>query len=376
MLNDDYDDTLTEADMLAISQGMSAHLLETTAFGQEVVTLSDNAWRQDLIMVEQQLKRLAANEVLLDSERLVQADGYGSNVVVLVPDVLLDTITMLYTVLVTVFHKTEIGQHYRASPYAERFLWAFSSCEYLHEAGFHQPPPMRRQHAEQAVVDINHRLTTWYQRLKEPAFTYECSRHRRNSRHNYQRLKELIDTLFTYRSRLTVLRVDLSYGELEAAYIDDETARFHREQLCKAFHQQPLFEHLLGYAWKLEWQPKKGFHYHFMFFFDGHQVQEDVMYAQRIGELWAQSITGGQGHYFNCNRKADAIYHYNALGRIDYYDVEKKRGLDYIARYLTKKDEYATMLVKGRTFQTSTLPHIATLPRTGRPRQYATDASC
>jgi len=41
----------------------------------------------------------------------------------------------------------------------------------------------------------------------------------------------------------------------------------------------------LGYAWKLEWQPKKCFHYHMLFFFDGHQCRDDTTLAQQIGEL-------------------------------------------------------------------------------------------
>ena len=47
-----------------------------------------------------------------------------------------------------------------------------------------------------------------------------------------------------------------------------------------------------------------------------------------------------------------------------------KRQLDYIARYLTKVDEYAAMLVTGRTFQTSPIPNVPEGPRPGRPRQH------
>lgn len=369
MYDDANDDTLSEAEMLSICQGMSSTVLETSALGQEIATLSHHLWRQDLIEVDRQLKGLAATDTLLQCERLILPDRYGSDVVVLAPDALLDTLTTLYTVLVTMFLETDIGQHYRSSPHAQRFLWAFASCTYLREAGFHQPPAMSRQVAEQTVVDLNQRLTAWYQCMKQPDFAYECSRNRRNSTNNYQRLRNLMDALFSRYSRLTVLRVDLSYSERDGPYIDYETARYHRKKLCETFHRHELFHHLLGYAWKLEWQPKKGFHYHFLFFFDGHQVQEDITQARRIGELWARLITGGQGHYYNCNRNAENVYHCNALGRIDYHDFEKQRGLDHIARYLTKVDEYAAMLVTGRTFQTSSMPNVPAGPRPGRPRQ-------
>lgn len=206
--------TLSEADMLGICQGMDSIVLETSALGQEFATRSHHLWRQDLIEMDRQLKVLAGTEVLLKSERMILPDGYGSDSVVLAPNALLDTLTNLYTVLVTMFHETEIGQRYRPSPYAERFLWAFASCLYLREARFDQPPSMSRKMAEEAVVDLNQRLTAWYQSLKQPDFTYECSRIRRNSRHNYQRLRRLMDALFLRYSRLMVLRVDLSYAEL------------------------------------------------------------------------------------------------------------------------------------------------------------------
>ncbi|MDR5897690.1 inovirus-type Gp2 protein [Halomonas vilamensis] len=365
----DTDDTLNEADMLAICQVMDNAMLETTALGQDIMMHTQHLWRQDVIEVDRQLKALAATEPLLDSQRVIQPDGYGSHIVVLAPDALLDTLTMLYTMLITMFCETEIGQHYRPSPYATRFLQAFASCAYLREAGFHQPPTMSRDMAEQTVIELNQRLGAWYQSLKQADFTCECNRNRRNSRNNYKRLRELIGALFERYSRLTVLRVDLSYTEIDGPYIDYETARYHREQLCQAFHKNPLFTHLVGYAWKLEWRPKKGFHYHFLFFFHGHHVQEDITHARLIGELWARSITGGQGHYRNCNRNAENTYHYNALGQIEYHDYEKQRGLDFIARYLTKIDEYASMLVTGRTFQTSPKPDVGEGPRLGRPRQ-------
>ncbi|MDL0433681.1 inovirus-type Gp2 protein [Marinobacter sp. TBZ242] len=370
MYDEVYDDTLSEADMLAISQSMSSSVLTTSTLGQEIATLSDHLWRQDVIEADRQLKALAAAEPLLQSERVILPDGYGSNIVVLTPDALLDTLTTLYTVLVTIFQETEIGEHYRPSPYAKRFLWAFASCAYLHEAGFHEPPTMSRQIAEQTVIDLNKRLTAWYQGLKQPDFAYECSRNRRNSGKNYQRLRHLVDALFARHSRMTVLRVDLGYTKFDGPYIDYETARYHREQLCLAFHSSQLFDHLIGYAWKLEWQPVKGFHYHFLFFFEGRQVQEDITQARRIGEFWQHAITGSQGRYYNCNLDAEGRYHYNAMGCIDYHDFEKQRGLDYIARYLTKVDEYAAMLVTGRTFQTSSPSGSFFGPRPGRPRQY------
>ena len=43
MYDDVYDDTLNETDMLAICQGMDSTVLETTALGQEIATLSSSS---------------------------------------------------------------------------------------------------------------------------------------------------------------------------------------------------------------------------------------------------------------------------------------------------------------------------------------------
>ncbi|HDZ38469.1 MAG TPA: inovirus Gp2 family protein [Marinobacter sp.] len=365
-----YHDTPTDEEMLDWLGRLHGGEIVTNSLGQPITMPSDYHWRNDLIWVDQQLKTLADAKPVLDYQRLIKPEAFGTETVVLAPDPVLGTLTTLFTVLVTMFHETEIGQLYRPSPFATRFLWAFDQCAYLREAGFHQPPSLSRQTAEQLVMDLNQRLEAWYQTLKGPDFTYECHRNRRNSLNNYQRLCEVMDALFDCHSRLMVIRVDLGYSEFESPYIDYQTARYHREQLCLAFNTHSLFNHLLGYAWKLEWQPKKGFHYHFIFFFDGHQCQEDVTHARLIGEMWATAITGGQGLYWNCNLDAEHHYHYNAMGRIDYHDFEKKRGLFKLAKYLTKIDEYAAMLVKGRTFQTSQKPERHDEPRRGRPRLY------
>ncbi|MDR5900324.1 inovirus-type Gp2 protein [Halomonas vilamensis] len=309
----------------------------------------------------------------LDSQRLIVPDGHDSPVVTLAHGGLLDTLTTLYTVLVTVFQETEIGQQYKRSPYIERFLWAFSSCPYLREAGFFQPPTMNLKMAEQTVMALNQRLSAWQQSLKQPTFTDECYRHRRNSLKNYRRFTDLIQALFACYSRLMVLRVDLSYTQQDTPYIDYATARFHREQLSHAFTTHPLFTDMVGYAWKLEWRPEKGFHYHMLFFFDGHRCQRDILHAQQIGEFWKQSITGAQGLYYNCNLDAENRYKNNAMGIINYHDIEKQQGLADTAKYLSKIDEYAALLVTGRTTQTSKKPVLPEGPGPGRPRQFMGD---
>lgn len=365
-----YHDTPTDEEMMDWLGGLHGGEVISNPLGQPITMPSDYHWRHDLVWVDQQLKSMVNARHILNHQRLIQPEVFGAETVVLAPDPLLEVLTAVFTVLVTMFEKTDIGQHYRPSPYATRFLWAFGECEYLHEAGFRQPPAMSRQAAEQVVTDLNERLEAWYECMEQQDFVDECSRNRRNSRDNYKRLCELMEALFECNSRLMVVRVDLGYSKFDSPYIDYETARYHREQICHAFNIHPLFNHLRGYAWKLEWQPDKGFHYHFIFFFDGHQCQEDITHGRLIGEMWTKAITGCQGHPWNCNLDAETTYHYNAMGCIDYHDIEKQRGLFELAKYLTKVDEYAAMFVNGRTFQTSRKPSSQEGPRRGRPRSY------
>lgn len=272
--------------------------------------------------------------------------------------------------LVALFQKTEIGEHYRPSPYADRFLRAFASCAYLHDAAFHCPPTLRRDDAEQVVTELNQRLGFWYEALGQRDFTNECRRNQRNSQNNYKRLWHVINSLFSRYSCLQVIRLDLAYSEMDGPGINYDTARHHRKNLCQRFHtNDDLFKHFVGYSWKLEWRPKKGFHYHWLFFFDGHQVREDIKLAQRIGELWSRSITGSQGVYYNCNSRPNS-YKHSAVGKVLYHDHTKKEGLDKIACYQTKVDDYAVMAVQGRIFQSSVISQLSEEPSRGRPREY------
>jgi len=292
------DDTLSDDDMLAWLSSRYDGDWTTNALGETLIHPADHYWRQDLIGAEQQLKHLLDHRPLLERERVIRPAAFGSEAVVLAADPLLHTLTELYTVLVAMFRETDVGRHYKPSPRATRFLWAFGDCAYLQEVGFHQPPVLSPEQADQVLDELNQRLQAWYQSTRQADFNRECYRNRRNSAHNHEQICRLIGGLFERHSRLLVLRVDLAYTAFDMPTIDYETARYHREQLCRAFHTDSLFQHMVGYAWKLEWQPQKGFHYHWLFFFDGHQCREDITVAQRIGELWAGPITGRQGLYF------------------------------------------------------------------------------
>lgn len=331
---------------------------------------SRHAWVRRLIKADHRLRALGKETRYLESKHLIQSESVGSDLVRLASHPLLATLEGLLGDLLTIFKHNAIGQHYAPSPYVDRFLRSFQDCVYLNDAIVNGAPVMTLEQAEWAVQDMNRRLEAWYRQLSLPDFDYECQRLHRNSRDNLKRLRNLIQALFDCHGRLLVLRVDLAYGMTDGPWIDYETAKYHRERLCQQFHTHELFAHQLGYAWKLEWGPDKGFHYHFVFFFDANRRREPISLNEKIGELWAQSITGNQGVYYNCNRNAESTYVQNAMGEITYHDLAKRGCLDTAIRYLIKVDDCAALRVPGRSFQTSAIPRPRQGGRLGRPRRY------
>ena len=124
-----YHDTPTDEEMLEGLGGLHGGELITNTLGQPITLPSDYHWRHDLVWVDQQLKALTHARHAFDHQRLIQPEAFGAEKVILAPDPLLDALTTVFTVLVTMFEKTDIGQHYRPSPYATRFLWAFGQCK-------------------------------------------------------------------------------------------------------------------------------------------------------------------------------------------------------------------------------------------------------
>ncbi|MDR5900403.1 inovirus-type Gp2 protein [Halomonas vilamensis] len=245
------------------------------------------------------------------------------------------------------------------------------------------PPPLspRAQRFEQAFAEaarsiansdktlpelatLQHCLHQWYASLDTPAYRTARRAEERRPRENLKRFAEWFDALWKQYSHLRLIRVDLGYGEGMRPNVGNIQA--HRAALCKAFHDNPLFEALLGYAWTLEWQPRKGFHYHFVFCFDGHQTRQDITLGKAIGHYWQQIVGQDIGVYFNCNT---STYEEHALGELRYHDTKKRhRVIERIGGYLTKRDAIAA-LIANRTFQTSVIkPPRAT--SVGRPRQH------
>lgn len=184
------------------------------------------------------------------------------------------------------------------------------------------------------------------QKAKSEKFQSRLKNYQRSSNKNYKELTEYVDSLFERHSRILVLRVDLSYQKQYSKTTQAEAKR-DRERLFGNARSNKLFADMVGYIWKLEHGPEKGFHYHMMFFFDGSKVREDITKASLIGRYWRDVVTKGRGLYYNCNRFKFA-YKSCGIGMVDYGDAELREGLGRAVIYLTKTDLYMKLQTEGR----------------------------
>ncbi|NWB51087.1 inovirus-type Gp2 protein [Pseudomonas gingeri] len=168
-----------------------------------------------------------------------------------------------------------------------------------------------------------------------------------------------IDDLFTVCARLLVVRIDLSYkrSELELDefdYVYDKTDEQKnsdrlfkdRDKLLKRLSKSNSPYAMVGYAWKLEYGKRRGFHYHLMLFLDGSKVMRHIAIGKAIGEIWANEITGGLGSYWNCT--GEASYYKNCgVGEVDHYDAAKILAVKDAASYLVKIDRWIAVYLPG-----------------------------
>ncbi|WP_304302948.1 inovirus-type Gp2 protein [Chromatium okenii] len=146
----------------------------------------------------------------------------------------------------------------------------------------------------------------------------------------------------------------------------------HRKDFFRLRRSHWLFDHMVGFCWKLEYGKIKGYHYHMLFFYDGASVSKDITRTQQLGAWWEEEITKGIGVYYSSNLQAHEKYENhinNAVGMVSHDDPQKIQALAIVVNYMTKIDECVSLTIAGkdRTFGRSTLPKEKTETR-GRPR--------
>lgn len=206
---------------------------------------------------------------------------------------------------------------------------------------------------------------------------------------NRKRVIKLEKDLFTRRSRLTVIRLDLGYraatfsiedldkfhrdeyfekrqdidwyrsgrelskskskSELELEPLEVRVAleevQLDRERLFSNMKGKPsLFKHLLGYVWRIECTPHAGYHLHLALFFHGDKIKKHEWLAQQIGEYWEHRVTKGRGRFHNCNRAWNKESSKYGIGEIESSDHVKRFNLRNALTYLCKDTQAVLIL--------------------------------
>jgi hypothetical protein len=160
------------------------------------------------------------------------------------------------------------------------------------------------------------------------------------------------DALFEKRSRLIVVRLDLSYVQEHASQTSDCAAEDLAHLLANTRGKPSLFADLEGYIWKMECGDLGAVHFHLLLFFNNDNFQNDAFRGEQIGLYWVQVITAGRGKFFNCNRGSykRGFERFNRLGigRIEYDDLQKRHNLAEIIRYLCKSEQQVKVRLKKR----------------------------
>ena len=213
----------------------------------------------------------------------------------------------------------------------------------------------------QHLAIMNGLVADMRQEAAQPSFKAILKRFDKAARERTASLGSYIDAHFAKRSRLVVLRVDLSYemdffrgSDLQESLkgVKRDWARL-RHDLTKGV---PI-PGLLGYACKLEYAHRSGFHFHLLVFYSGAKYWRDSVLARLIGERWRHVVTEGRGRYFNCNAKKHR-YKYPGIGVVNRSDTVLIENLkQHVTEYLTKVDYWLRLpFACGRSFFRGVMP--------------------
>ena len=228
-------------------------------------------------------------------------------------------------------------EDYRFSPSIEAFITSLKQCGL----------PLNHSHLNKLCVApyscwrfSTHRtylmelLTALQSALKSPMLKTKRIEYQSEAQRNCFELAQYINRIFSSHSKLLVIRIDLSYIQhldVSLDRLEADLKRFHSNR-----RHNGLLNDILGYVTKIEYGIDKKLHVHALFIFNGNDYCKDVKIAQYIGDYWKNTITAGNGIYWNCNHNKDK-YVKLGIGAIKYDDNEKRDNLIDAVSYLCKK---------------------------------------
>ena len=188
-------------------------------------------------------------------------------------------------------------------------------------------------------------------------------------RKNTAAIVQHFNSLIKNHASLLVIRLDLSYeAKLKnverMAHISRDQIVEDKKQFLKVVEKQ--FPDWLGYVLKLEFAPKKGYHYHAILYFNGNTIRLDGPISLALSHLWRSVTKERKGVTFLCNLHKEDYVHL-AIGTIRHYEKEKIQNFRHIAQYLAKNDLFSTMRKNGKRTLEKSQVKLRKAKR-GRPR--------
>lgn len=199
-------------------------------------------------------------------------------------------------------------------------------------------------------------------------FRTVVNNHTRNARQGYRSCCDYVRVLFAAHSKLLVLRVDLYYLPDDKGWADEAAAQRGVRKFRRDLREGRVVPALVGSICKRENGFRRGMHYHWMIFLDGHRHRDAANLSKMIGEYWIDRCTGDEkkGQYFNCYTIRD-MYALNGLGPVHATDREKLMGIREAIRYITKPTHQLKTGYDRNLFRGVTPSSVA--PKRGAPRK-------
>lgn len=171
-----------------------------------------------------------------------------------------------------------------------------------------------------------------------------------------QNIEGYLNQVLHRYARTLLLRVDLHYHRYPSMPVTIERLIRDKNRFLQGIQDHSLFQHCIGYCWRLEQGRSKGFHIHTLFCFRGDRVKSDYHKAHEIGAYWNE-LTQPLGYFYNCNAQPER-YQYPVLGCLHRDGLpQHAEGLTHLMAYFAKGDQRLRLYPpRTRSFGRGELP--------------------
>lgn len=228
-----------------------------------------------------------------------------------------------------------------------------------------------------------------YKELNSVDFKEKLIQQRKYDGGKRKKNEKYIKGLFNHCSSLLVIRMDLNYkndylkSEFEKGVKHEGFKEYNeylraKSKVVKRDIKELIYilkngykDNLIGYMLKLKYSPQKQFYLKLILFFNGRAYDDgdDNTIANKVGTLWKEEITKGEGTYYNYNAYKESRFIYG-IGLKHRKDEKEVMAVIKEAMELIKPDYFVRSMLfnrKQKTFQRGQIPE--TRKKETKPRK-------